>query len=135
MNRRIISLLEELKVMVQTSIILQQQQLANQSTGMSNVAVEEDFGLPLSAMAQLIKLESDCQDRDIRGRIVSLRRKIVFFFVRSCVFLDHFLKFHAHYMVATVVRAYNVVRPNSFDYRTLSVSLNCMAMAMTLFAQ
>jgi hypothetical protein len=92
MNRRIISLLEELKVMVQTSIILQQQQLANQSTGMSNVAVEEDFGLPLSAMAQLIKLESDCQDRDIRGRIVSLRRKIVFFFCEKLRFFGSFFE-------------------------------------------
>jgi hypothetical protein len=70
MNRRVISLLEELKVMVQSSLLLQQQLLTNQSTGVANASIEDDFAIPLMTLQQLEKMETDCQDRDLRAKLV-----------------------------------------------------------------
>lgn len=63
-------LLEELKVMANTSVILQQQLLSNVSNTIADTATEDEFGLPMTLLQQLQKLESDCQDRDLRGRLV-----------------------------------------------------------------
>lgn len=70
MNRRVISLLEELKVLMQSSLLLQQQLLTNQSAGVVNAGIEDDFAIPLTTLQQLEKLETDCQDKDIRGKLV-----------------------------------------------------------------
>jgi len=70
MTRRVISLLEELKVLVQPSLLLQQQLLTNQSTGVANASIKDDFAIPLMTLQQLQKLETDCQDRDMRGKLV-----------------------------------------------------------------
>ena len=69
-NRRVLSLLEELKVLVQSSILLQQQLLTNQFTGVANASIEDDFAIPLMTLQQLEKLETDCQDRELRGKLV-----------------------------------------------------------------
>jgi len=63
-------LLEELKVLVQSSLLLQQQLLANQSAGVANASIEDNFAIPLTTLQQLEKLETDCQDKDMRGKLV-----------------------------------------------------------------
>jgi len=62
-------LLEELKVQNQTQILLLHQ-LLNQRTGAQDEAVLPDFNLPLETVEQLKKLEADCHDHDVRGRLV-----------------------------------------------------------------
>jgi hypothetical protein len=58
MNRRVISLLEEVKILVQSVHMMQQQILTNQSIGTVNASIEEDFGLLVTTLEQLQKLET-----------------------------------------------------------------------------
>jgi len=63
-------LLEELKTQNQTQILLLHQLLDTRSTGANSDDVAQDFGLPVSTKDQLLKLEDDCYDTDIKGRLV-----------------------------------------------------------------
>ena len=68
-DRRQLILLEEIKQNNQTIILLLQQLLAQQQHGNIETSFDE-FGLPVSSMEQLLKLETDCLDNDLQGKLV-----------------------------------------------------------------
>lgn len=70
-DRRVLMILDEIKSQGQTQILLLQQILYNQNGRNDQNDVTEEFNLPLTTVQQLLKLESDCQDRDIKGKLVS----------------------------------------------------------------
>lgn len=73
MERRTLVLLEELKVQNQTQILLLQQLVSSQSSRMDTTDVEDEFGLPLTSLQQILKLETDCVDRDVKAKLVSIK--------------------------------------------------------------
>jgi len=75
MERRMLVLLEEIKTQNQTQILLLQQLVSSQSARQETAAdVQDEFGLPLTSLQQVLKLEQDCVDRDIKSKIVSIQQ-------------------------------------------------------------
>ena len=70
MDRKLLMLLEEIKTQNTTQTLLLQQLLNAREMRVEENA-EDEFGLPLSAREQLLKMEADCQDRDRKAKLVS----------------------------------------------------------------
>jgi len=64
-------LLEEIKQQNQTQLVLIQQ-LLSQPSAPSLADCDEDFDLPVRCVEQLLKLETDCGDPVVKGKLVSL---------------------------------------------------------------
>lgn len=62
-------LLEDIRSQNQTQILLLQQ-LMSRNTQSEQADVEEEFGLPLVSIQELHRLDADCQDRNLRARLV-----------------------------------------------------------------
>jgi len=72
-QRLLLVRLEEIKVQNQTQVLLLQQLVSSQSARQETAAdVEDEFGLPLTSLQQVLKLETDCVDRDIKSKLVSV---------------------------------------------------------------
>ena len=69
-ERRILLMLEEIKSQNQTQIVLLQQLLSTKSNPADDNDVQDEFGLPLTTLEQLLKLESNCKDGDAKSRLV-----------------------------------------------------------------
>lgn len=69
-DRRFLLLLEEIKSQNNTQILLLQQLLARRESATIESDFQDEFRLPLSSTQQLMKLESDCLDRDIKAKLV-----------------------------------------------------------------
>jgi hypothetical protein len=69
-DRRVLLLLEEIRSQNQTQILLLQQLLSTRTAQSEHFEVQDDLGLPLVSVQQLQKLDVDCQDRDIRAKLV-----------------------------------------------------------------
>jgi len=65
-------LLEEIKSQNQTQILLLQQIVSSQQLVREDTNIEDTFGLPLTSLQQLIKLETDAADRDVKAKLVRL---------------------------------------------------------------
>ena len=63
-------LLEEMKSQGQTQILLLLQLVVARNGRTEDCEVAEDFDLPLTTIQQLQRLESDCLDRDVKGKLV-----------------------------------------------------------------
>ena len=72
MERRMLVLLEEIKAQNNTQILLLQQLVSSQSTRQETSDVEDEFGLPVTSLQQILKLEADCSDRSIKAKLVSI---------------------------------------------------------------
>jgi len=69
MDRKLLMLLEEIKTQNTTQTLLLQQLLNAREMRVEENA-EDEFGLPLSAREQLLKMEADCRDRDQKAKLV-----------------------------------------------------------------
>ena len=61
-DRRVLLLLEEIRSQNNTQILLLQQLLSSKATRDEDSDIQDEFGLPIDALQQLQKIESDCQD-------------------------------------------------------------------------
>lgn len=75
-DRRVFLLLEEIKAQNQTQIVLLQQLLTTRSGQFpDNSDVQEELNLPASSLQQIMKLESECEDQDLKAKLVSVYPK------------------------------------------------------------
>jgi len=87
-DRRFLLLLEEIKSQNNTQILLLQQLLARCESATIESDFQDEFGLPLSSTQQLMKLESDCVDCDIKAKLVNvLCFQFTFIIILTSMFL------------------------------------------------
>ena len=88
MERRMLVLLEEIKVQNQTQILLLQQLVSSQSAQQeTTTGIQDEIGLPLTSLQQVLQLEADCTDRDVKAKLVSIKCLVLcknFAIVISC---------------------------------------------------
>jgi len=81
-------LLEEIKVQNQTQILLLQQLVSSQSAQQeTTTGIQDEIGLPLTSLQQVLQLEADCTDRDVKAKLVSIKCLVLcknFAIVISC---------------------------------------------------
>jgi len=63
-------LLEEIKGQNQTQILLLQQLASGRMGGTADADIADELSLPLSSLDEILKLENDCGDRDVKSKLV-----------------------------------------------------------------